>query len=822
MPTFWQDLRYALRMLAKNPGFAIAAVLTLALGIGANTAVFSVVNTVLLKPLPYPDPDRIVMFLLTSPQGSGPGASATKFNVWREKTSVFQDVSAYRFGVVNLTGGSYPEQIHSGQVTADFFRLFGAPVTRGRTFTAEQDSPRAGRVAVISDGLWKRHFGADPQILGKNISLSGEPYEVIGIIGASFDSEKFDPVPDVWIPFQIDPNSTDQAHYFLVSGRLKPGVTVSRANAQLQLAADEFRRKFPGSAALGPKDGFSVKPLQEATVDNVRSSLRILVGAVTFVLLIACANVANLLLVRATGRQREIAIRAAVGAGRGRIIRQLLTESVVLSITGGALGLILGMVGIRALLVINPGNIPRIGERGSLVTLDWRVVVFTILVSVITGILFGLIPAFQISRIDLSSTLKENSGRSGTGFRQNKARALLVVSEMAFALILLVGSALLIRTFVALRSVNPGFDPHNVLTMRMSLTGPRFEKTVGVDQLIRDGVQRVSALPGVLAVSATCCVPLEGGYGLPFIIVGRPLDGPSHGGASWLTVSPGYFSAFKIPMLRGREFTDQDNAGAPAVAIINDEMARKFWPNGDPLNDRILIGKGVGPEFEADPPRQIIGVSGNVRYGGLDRDPGPTMYIPEAQVLDGVNALNVRISPLAWVIRTRVEPYSLSTEIQEELRQASGGLPVATIRSMDEVVVRSTARQDFNMLLMSVFAGSALLLAAIGIYGLIAYSVQRRTQEIGIRMALGAESSNVRNMIVFQGMRLVLTGIAIGVAAAFGLARLIASFLFGVKAWDPVVFVAVPILLSAIALAAIWLPALRASRIEAIDALRYE
>jgi predicted permease len=822
MPTFWQDLSYAFRMLAKNPGFTIAAVLTLALGIGANTAVFSVVNTVLLKPLPYPDPDRIVMFLLTSPQGSGPGASATKFNVWREKTSVFQDVSAYRFGVVNLTGSAYSEQIHSGQVTADFFRLFGAPVIQGRTFTAEEDRPRAGRVAVISDGLWKRHFGADPQILGKNISLSGDPYEVIGIIGASFDSEKFDPVPDVWIPFQIDPNSTDQAHYFVASGRLKPGVTLSGANAQLQLAADEFRRKFPGSGALGPKDGFSVKLLQEATVDNVRSSLRILVGAVSFVLLIACANVANLLLVRATGRKREIAIRAAVGAGRGRIIRQLLTESVALSIMGGALGLILGMVGIRALLVVNPGNIPRIGEHGSLVTLDWRVVVFTILVSVITGILFGLIPAFQISRIDVSSTLKESSGRSGTGFRQNKARALLVVSEMALALILLVGSALLIRTFIALRSVNPGFDSHNVLTMRMSLTGPRFEKTVGVDQLIRDGVQRVSALPGVLAVGATCCVPLEGGYGLPFIIVGRPLDGPSHGGGSWLTISPGYFSAFKIPVLRGRAFTDQDGAGALGVAIINDAMARKFWPNGDPLDDRILIGKGVGPEFEADPPRQIIGVSGNVRYGGLDRDPGPTMYIPEAQVLDGVNALNVRISPLAWVIRTRVEPYSLSTEIQQELRQASGGLPVATIRSMDEVVVRSTARQDFNMLLMSVFAGSALLLAAIGIYGLIAYSVQRRTQEIGIRMALGAESSNVRNMIVFQGMRLALIGVAIGVAAAFGLARLIASFLFGVKAWDPVVFFTVPILLSVIALAAIWLPALRASRIEAIDALRYE
>ncbi len=822
MPTLWQDLRYAFRILAKNPGFTAIAVLTLALGIGANTAVFSVVNTVLLKPLPYPDPDRIVMFLLTSPEGSGPGASATKFNLWREKTSVFQDVSAYRFGVVNLTGGSYPEQIHSGQVSADFFRLFGAPVTRGRTFTAQEDRPKAGRVAVISDGLWKRHFGGDPQIIGKNISLSGDPYEVIGIIGASFDSEKFDPVPDVWIPFQIDPNSIDQAHYFVASGRLRPGVALSMANAQLQLTADEFRRKFPGSVALGPKDGFSVKLLQEATVDNVRSSLRILVGAVSFVLLIACANVANLLLVRATGRKREIAIRAAVGAGRGRIIRQLLTESVVLSMAGGALGLILGMVGIRALLIVNPANIPRIGERGSLVTLDWHVVVFTIFVSVITGILFGLIPAFQISRIDLSATLKEGSGRSGTGFRQNKARALLVVSEIALALILLVGSGLLIRTFIALRSVNPGFDSHNVLTMRMSLTGPRFEKTVGVNQLIRDGVQRVSALPGVLAVSATCCVPLEGGYGLPFIIAGRPLDGPSHGGGSWLTISPGYFSAFKIPVLRGRAFTDQDDAGASGVAIINDVMARKFWPNGDPLNDRILIGKGVGPEFEADPPRQIIGVSGNVRYGGLNRDPGPTMYIPEAQVLDGVNALNVRISPLAWVIRTRVEPHSLSTEIQEELRQASGGLPVATIRSMDEVVVRSTALQNFNMLLMSVFAGSALLLAAIGIYGLIAYSVQRRTQEIGIRMALGAESSDVRNMIVFQGMRLALIGVAIGVVAAFGLARIIASFLFGVKAWDPVVFVIVPIFLSAVALAAVWLPALRASRIEAIDALRYE
>jgi putative ABC transport system permease protein len=822
MRTFWQDLRYALRMLRKSPGFTISAIAALALGIGANTAIFSVVNTVLLKPLPFPDSDRIVMFLLTSPQGSGPGASATKFNLWREKTGVFQDVSAYRFGFVNLTGTANPEQLRSGLVSADFFRLFGAPVARGRTFTAAEDRPNGGHVVVLSDGLWKRHFGDDPQIIGKTISLGGDPYEVIGVLGPSFDSEKFDPVPDVWLPFQIDPNSTDQAHYFVSAGRLKPGITVDMANAQLQLAADEFRRKFPGSVVLGPKDSFAVKPLQEVTVNEVRRSLWILVGAVGFVLLIACANVANLLLVRATGRRREITIRVALGAGRGQIIRQLLTESVMLAMAGGAMGLILGMVGIRALLAVNPGNIPRIGQHGSLIILDWRVVVFTIFVSVITGVLFGLIPAFQISRVDLTTNLKEGSGHSGAGSRQTKAISALVVSEMILALILLVGSALLIRTFVALRSVNPGFSSHNVLTMRMSLTGPRFEKTAGVDQLIRDGVQRVSALPGVAAAGATCCVPLQGGYGLPFIIVGRPLEGPSHGGGGWVTISSGYFDVFKIPVLRGRAFTDSDTAGAPSVTIINQAMARKFWPSGDPLNDRLLIGKGVGPEFDVDRARQIVGIVGDVRDGALNRDPRPTMYVPEAQVPDGMNALGLRISALAWVIRTRVEPHSLSSAIQDELRQASAGLPVANVRFMDEIVVQSTARQDFNMLLMTVFAGSALLLAAIGIYGLTAYSVQHRTQEIGIRLALGAESSHVRRMIVFQGMRLALIGDAIGIASAFGLSRLITSFLFGVKAWDPMVFATVPILLSAVALVAVWFPARRATRIDPVVTLRHE
>ena len=819
MDAFLKDLKHSVRMFLQSPGFTIAAVSALALGIGANTAIFSVVNTVLLKPLTYPEPDRIVQFLLTSPGGSGPGASVTKLHSWQEQTSVFQDVTAYDFGGpgLNLTGGAYPEQIQGIHVTKDYFRLFGAPVIQGRTFTPEEDLPRGGHVIVLSHGLWQRRFGADPQMVGKSISLGGEPYTVIGILGPTFVT---DPVADVWIPFQFDPNSNDQVHYFLGAARLKPGVSLKQANAQLQVAADQFKRKYPNT--MGPKDSFAVQPLQDAIVSDVRSSLLVLVGAVGFVLLIACANVANLLLVRATGRKREIAIRAAVGAGRGRIIRQLLTESVLLSLAGGTLGLVLGLVGVRALLAINPGNIPRIGEHGAAVSLDWRVLAFTAAVAVVTGILFGLIPALQASRADLSATLKESSSRSGTGFRQNKTRSLLVVTEIALALILLVGAALLVRTFIALRSVNPGFSAHNVLTMQMSLTGRRFEKTAGVAQLVTDAKQRLEALPGVEVSASTCCLPLEGGFGLPFIIVGRPLtNGPSHGGAGWATVSAGYFEAFKIPVLRGRGFTDRDDGGSTPVVILNQAMVKKFWDKkGDPIGQMLIIGKGVGPEFE-EPARQIVGIIGDLRDSGLNRDPGPEMYIPVSQVKDGVTALNARIGPISWIVRTRMDPRSLSSAITEQLRQASG-LPVARVRTMDEVVVGSTARADFNMVLLTIFGGTALLLAAIGIYGLMAYSVEQRTQEIGIRMALGAESGAVRNMVVGQGMSLALAGVVVGIAVAFGLTRLIASFLFGVKAWDPAVFVIVPLLLSAVALFAVWIPARKATKIDPITALRYE
>ena len=817
MPNLWNDIKHSLHMFLKNPGFTIAAVAALALGIGANTAIFTVVNAVLLKPLSYPNADRIVQFQTTYPDGKNEVASITKFHNWQRLTSVFSEVAAYDFGGpgFNITGDR-PEQVHGIHVTEGYFRLFGAPVLLGRTFTPQEDLPNAGKVVVLSYGLWQRNFGGDPNIVGRSLSLGNEPYTIVGVLGRSFQT---DPESDLWLPFQFEPNSTNQGHFFLAAGMLKPGVTLAQANAQLGLASQQFHRDYP---TQDPKMGFAIQPLRDSIVSGVRSSLFVLLGAVGLVLLIACANVANLLLVRATGRKREFAIRSALGAGRKRIVRQLLTESVLLSVTGGVLGLLLGFAGLRALLAVSPAGLPRIGENGAAVGLDWRVLCFTLAVSLLTGILFGLFPAISASRLDLNSALKDTSNRSGRGIRQGKARSLLVVSEVSLAIVLLIGSALLIRTYIALRSVNPGFDAHNVLTAEMSLTGDRFQKTAGVAQVSLAGRDRLNAIPGVEASASTCCLPLEGGFGLPFIIVGRPLGKETQtGGAGWMNVSPGFFSVFKIPILRGRDFSDHDVAGAPGVVLINQAMANKFWPKQDPIGQQIIIGRGVGPQFE-EPARQIIGVVGDTRDGGLNRDPGPLMVIPQAQVIDSITALNSSIVPMGWIVRTHGDPHQLIPAVTEQLRQASGGFPLARVRPMDEIVIRSTARDSFNMLLLTIFGAVALVLAAIGIYGLMAYSVQQRTQEMGIRMALGADRRTIRNLVVWQGMRLTIVGVVLGIGAAFGLTRLIASFLFGVKSWDPIVFCTVPVILAAVALLAVWLPATRAAQLDPMKALRVE
>jgi len=818
--TIRQDIVYALRAMRRNPAFTATALAALAIGIGANSAIFSVIDAVLLKPLVYPDPDHIAYFFVTTPAGPSYGASATKFNELRKQTSIFQDVSAYEFNgaQLNVTGGALPEQIHGIRVSEAYFRLFGAPVIQGRTFTGDEDRPNGDRVVVISYGLWQRRFGGDPGQIGQTISLGGAAWTVIGVLGPKFDTG-LDTPPDVWLPFQIDPASNDNAQYFNIAARLKPNVTFAQATARLQRASLEFRERFPN--IMGPRDSFAVQPLYEGIVSDVRPSLLVLAGAVSFVLLIACANVANLLLVRASGRKREMAIRAAVGASRGRIMRQLLIESVVLSIAGGGLGLTAGLLGVRTLLAINPGDIPRISAAGATVHVDWRLLAFTAALSLFTGILFGLVPALEGSRSDITTTLKESGGRSGYSRRQSRTRAVLVVGEVALAIVLVLSAALLIRSFFALRAVNPGFDPHNVITMRMSLAGSRFQKTPELALLIRSAVHRMEAIPGVSRAAVSYSLPLEGIYGVPFNILGRTPASGQYDGRGWMGVSPGYFDVFRIPILRGRGFNERDDAAEAPVAIINQAMSRKFWTHGDPLADRVLLGRGYGPEF-AEPPRQIIGIAADVHDTGLNRDPVPAVYVPLAQITDGITALASRAGSLAWVARTKVEPHSLRSPIEAELQKATGGLPVAHVRSMDEVLVQSTARADFNMSLLATFGCSALLLAAIGIYGLMAYSVRQRTQELGIRMALGASARHVRNMIVLQGMRLTACGIALGMISSLGLTRLIAGFLFGVRTSDPVAFALVPVLLGSVALFAVWLPAQRATRVDPVDALRSE
>ena len=816
----FRDIKHALRMFVQSPAFAFAAVAALTLGIAVNTAIFSVVNAVLLRPLTFPDADRIVFYMTTGQGGGFPAASPAKFAHYQQQGEVTELTSAFNNFLINYTDGSFPEQLRAGRVSADFFRLFGAQSLLGRTFSADEDRPRGDKVVVLSKQFWQDRLKGDPQIVGKALSLGGTPHTVIGVLNDFEMGDLFSQAMQVWVPFQLDPNTVDNGHYFQSAGRLKAGVSLEQGQARLKTSAADFQARFKG--ALPAQGSFSVEPIGEILVRNVRQSLFVLIGAVGFVLLIACANVANLLLVRATGRKREIAIRAALGGSRGRIISQVLTESMVLSVIGGALGLLFGVLAIRAMLSINTAGLPRIGQDGVLVGIDWRVLGFTTLLSLATGFIFGLIPAVQSARTDLAATLKESGGRSGTGFRQNKTRSILVVTEVALALTLLVGSALLIRSAVALSRVEPGFDASNVLTMRMSITGPQYASAQAVDLMIRNASEQLKAVPGVIDAAATCCVPLQGGFGLPFTIAGRPLtDGPYHGGGGWINITPGYFDVFKIPVKRGRDFSERDDSVGPPVVIINEAFANEFFKDQDPLNNRLTIGKGVMREFASEQERQIIGVVGDTRDGGLQQRPQPAMYIPQAQVPDAANALNLGLGPMGWVVRTQSDPYAMSEAIQESIRQSTG-LPVSQVRSMADVVVRSTSRQRFNMWLMTMFGASALLLAAIGIYGLMAYSVEQRTQEIGIRLSLGADKAVVRRMVVVQGMRLAVIGVVIGLAASWALAQTMSTFLFEIQPRDPLVFVGVPILLTVVAFFAVWLPAMRASKVNPIVALRYE
>jgi len=824
METLLADVRHSFRILIKSPGFTIVAVLALALGIGANTAIFSVIDRVLLAPLPFPDSERIMRVQRKFPNGNGSSVSIPKFMAWR-KSRRFQSMAAYDFGSVSLNLGTSdrPNPINGMHVTANFFSVFGVTPFLGRTFSPEEDLPNAGKFAVLTFNVWKNRLGGDHDIVGKTITLSGEQYVVLGVMPEDYQS---DPPTDLYLPGQFDPNSTNQGHIYYVAGRLRPDASIASAQAELAVIADQFLAAH--SDIMDKTESVDVVPLRVAIGGEVRFALLILAGAVAFVLLIACGNVASLLLARAAGRQRDIAIRTAVGASRGRIIRQLLTESMLLGLAGGVAGLILGGIGVRMLLALSPGNIPRINapehSLGGLMLLDWRIMAFLFGLSLATGLLFGLFPALRVSRFDVNAVLKESSGRSGTGFKHSRVRGLLVISEIALAVVLLAGAALMIRTFAGLRSVKSGIDPSNVLTLRSAISGSRYGSTAQVENMVRQATERIQALPGVRVAGCAVSLPMDQvGIDLPFSIEGHaPKSGEKwEGDEYWRFVSPGYFEALRIPLVRGRYFTRTDAGNAAHVVIVNEAFARKYWSDQDPIGHRMEIAKGLGADFD-EPVREVVGIVGSVTESGLAGGMVPVMYVPQSQITDGLTRLGASLLPLSWVIRTSGDPLSMASAIRHEFESLDPQLAPSHVVNMDQVIAEGNARQNFNTLLLTVFASIALLLAAVGIYGLMSYAVEQRMQEIGIRIALGADQGKIMRLVLGQGMRLAMVGTTLGLAGAYGLTRLLAKFLFGVKPSDPLAFSIVAATLIVVTLLAAFVPTRRAMHVDPIVALRQE
>ena len=807
-----QDLRYGLRMFARNPGFTVVAVLTLALGIGANTAIFTVVDTVLLHPLPYPDSDRIVNIL----RKDGDGDSVPMFVYWREDNPGFGDLAGYDGGAnaINMSGGDRPDLVQVLKVSLNYFRLFGANTIMGRTFTAEEDQPGGPQALVMSCGLWQRRFGSDPRVLGQPINLGGATYTVVGVL-----SPHFRPYPstDVWIPLQADAASTDQAHIFMVSGRLPRDVTLAQANAQMSVVGKHYMQAHPED--LGNDGNLQVTPMQQRMTGDVRPALLILLGAVALVLLIACANVGSLLLARAAGRRKEIAVRTAIGAGRGRIVRQVLTESILLAFVGGALGLTFASWGVRALLALVPGNLPRIQEVTSVPALNPWVAGFTILLSALSGVLFGVLPAVQLVRADLASSLKEGTGRTGASLKQNRTHSALVAGEVAIALILVCGAVLLIRSFAVLHRVDPGFDPHNLLTVTISLDGPKYADASVVDRLARQITELLENISGVEAATVTSGLPLGPNMDMIFDIPGRPpLKGVQFtGDVLWPFVSVHYFQTLRIPLLAGRLLREHE---APHTVVINQALADRFWPHQNPVGQTMLIGAHLGPQFDQGPV-QVVGVVGNVR-DRLDWAFPPIMYQMQGQVPDAAMKLVNGQMPAGIILRTR--PGVAPTSVSQAVRQAllSMQLPAANVQTMEQMMLDSTAQTNFDLLLLSIFAGMALFLAAVGIFGVMSYTVRQRTREIGIRMALGASKGNVLRLLVGEGSVLTAIGVGIGIAGALGLTRLLSSLLYNIRPTDPLTFVIAALVLALVALLACYIPARRATKVDPMVALRYE
>ena len=814
-----RDIRHAWRLLRRTRGFTVTAVAVLAISIGANTAVFSVVNSLLLRPLPYPDADRIVQVVITHDPSRLTytlDTSIPKYVAWKDGTRVFSELAAYQSADpgVNLVDGGPPEHLSSLHVSHEYFGVFGARALYGRTFRGREDAPQGPHVVVLGHGFWMRRFGGNPSVVGRMLPLGGASYEIVGVLADDF---RPDPPVDVYLPLRADKFSLDFANTIRVVGRMRPHIAVPRAAEQLSNTAAGFREKFPLS--MGPWEDFWAVPVRDAMVGDVKPALRMLSGAVIFVLLIGCANVATLLLARGQRRRREIATRSALGAQRSRVVRQLLTESGLLAIAGGMLGLAAGVAGLRAIVRLGAEAIPSLAREGAAIALDPNVVGFAVAVSLTTGVLFGVLPALTASRVDLSSAFKDAGTSAESGWRRHRTQSALVILEMTLAIVLLVGCGLMVRTLVALKDVDRGFDPSRVMALDTSLSGTSLQQTDAVASVVRSARQRMAAVPGVVAFAASRSLPLEPAFELPFTIDRRSVRSGYEGTVVWRGISSEYFNVFRIPMVRGRAFDEHDDRAAEPVVIVNAALARRYWQTNDPVGERITIGNAAGPEFR-EGPRRIVGVVADPRDEEANRDPRPTVYVPLAQVSDAMTARNNRLFSLTWSVRTEIEPRLMRGPIEREIRAATGGLAVARTRTMEEVLAGPARRAQFHVTLMSVFAAVALLLAVVGFYGLMSYSVQQRTQEIGIRMALGAVPADVRNMILVQGLRLAGAGVILGTGAALLLTRVMVSLVFGVQTYDPAVFAAVALLLSAIALLAALVPAHRATRVNPLDAVR--
>jgi len=812
MTNFWQDVRYALRVLLKNPGFTTIAVLTLALGIGANTALFSVVNGVLLNPLPYPNPDQLVAVYAKSIDFERSSITYPNFLDWQKDSHSFSALGAIRSEEYNLTGVGEPERLHGHMISADFFAALGVPLPLGRNFRSEEDQAGGTPVAMIGDGLWKRKFGLSPDVLGKSITLNGKTYTVVGVAPARITGVS---PTDVYVPIGqwTDPTFRNRGIGMGTTAiaRLKAGVTAEQARAEMEKIAENLASAYPES---DKGLGVTIVALKTDVIGNVRGILLVLLGAVSFVLLIACANVANLLLARSTGRAREFAIRVALGASPGRVIRQLLTESVMLGIAGGGIGLLLAKWGTRAILRALPDSLPRTEE----IAIDGHVLAYTLGVSILTGIVFGLVPALKTMRRDMHETLKEG-GRGSSGVR-HRTQSVFVAVEMAMAVVLLVGAGLMIRSLAALWGINPGFDARNVLTFDISSTsGPN----ITADQLrmkYRQGMRELEVVPGVEAVSLVGgALPMTGDSEVPFWVEGRPKPASEQEMpfALFYLVTPEYHKVMKIPVERGRSLTERDDEHAPLVVVIDDAFARKYFPNEDPVGKRLNLAL-------LDMQPEIVGVVGHVEHWGLGAKGHENLqaqiYLPVWQIPDKFWPLLANGGQYA--ARTVSMPVGLTNSIREAAQRVDSSAVMYEVRPMQDIVAGSVATQRLTMILLSVFSALALVLSSIGIYGVISYLTGQRTQEIGVRIALGASGKDVLRMILGEGMRITLVGVAVGIAAALGLTRLITKMIYGVGAMDPITFGGVAVLLTGVALLACYIPARRAMRVDPIVALRYE